>query len=181
MLDEAGSPPAYSEREAIDEEAANPMLRNHRALHYLALLLVPPFLAAGIAHWAYVLSGGEARCFASLDLATPGLVCEPGVVLLLNGFFWIAAHLVVGIPAALLLGHLLMNHSVRVRRTKRALVSALSLLLFAEIILIVLLARAGVSAAADVVATLALPGALGLATALILRAAQPITVQTAGV
>lgn len=66
-------------------------------MELLAVVVLPPAIGTVATMLAWP-SGGEAACFAGLDLDTPGLVCAPGLIVILVGVVTVAFHLVVALP-----------------------------------------------------------------------------------
>lgn len=67
----------------------------------LLLAVAPPFLATGLTHLAELAGDAEARCWATLDLNTPGLICDPELGMVLYGFVFAAFHLLIVLPLTL--------------------------------------------------------------------------------
>jgi hypothetical protein len=67
----------------------------------LLLAVAPPFLATTLMHLAELADDAEARCWETLDLNTPGLICDPELGLLLGGIFFAAFHFLIVLPLAL--------------------------------------------------------------------------------
>jgi hypothetical protein len=69
-----------------------------RLARFSALVLLPPALAALAAQGVWVLGGGQARCFAELDLSTPGLICASGLNLLVSAVVYGGFHIFLALP-----------------------------------------------------------------------------------
>ena len=63
-----------------------------------AWIVVPPALAAFSAQAAWLIGGGQARCFAELDLDTPGLMCAAGLNLMFEVYFALGFQFLLALP-----------------------------------------------------------------------------------
>ena len=77
----------------------------------LAGILLPPLVAAGVTHTVWFASDGERRCFESLDLETPGLVCAPSLTFVFLLAICLTLQLLIWLPVALAIRHTGLNSS----------------------------------------------------------------------
>jgi len=83
-------------------------------LHRVLLIaVVPPVVSTILATSSYILGGGRAACFESLDLDTPGLLCATSFHIMIATAIFAALHLVVALPGALFLRRILQRGSLR--------------------------------------------------------------------
>lgn len=69
-----------------------------RYLRLAAFVTLPPVIGTALAFGLDVAGGGQARCFAELDVATAPVVCLPGLTLVVMTLAFIGIHLLVALP-----------------------------------------------------------------------------------
>ena len=69
-----------------------------RVTRFTAWIVAPPLIATLAAQAAWLIGGGEARCFTQLDLDTPGLICAGTLNFIVWGFIALGFHLLLALP-----------------------------------------------------------------------------------
>jgi hypothetical protein len=101
------------------DEQISSFIVTHGLVRIASLLVVPPVASslASVAAWHH--GGGEAACFAGLDLDSPGLVCSAEISGLLSTLFVSGAHLLVVFPASFWVDHHIRTVPERQATTRR--------------------------------------------------------------
>lgn len=73
-------------------------MRTFRYLRFTAFVTLPPVIGTALAFGLDVAGGGQARCFAELDVATAPVICLPMLTLVALALAFAAIHLLVALP-----------------------------------------------------------------------------------